>query len=345
MCLKKSFFLIITIIFIFISIFSIEAYGLQNNGYNNIIQELEFAKLQFQNGLGPKINNYTLDYKYFSPVKNNHNNIKYPVVIWIHGLGGNSKPGSQLDGCDIAAWGTSELQNRFKNTNGAFILVPRSPKKIGWDDTLINPLKETIYDFINQNQANIDINRIYIGGYSMGGWMALRTASYYPEMFASIFVACPSWGINIDMAKKIANIPIWIVSGKKDQAVNYDMTIKSTWKKILSQTNIPDKCRLSTLSKTCFPTGEPTSQEHMSWYSINYDLFSSTDKDYPNMSTIDGNKNSIKLIYPNGMISWLSKQESNYNQTFYQNKMIEIKPNALSILLNLIENIIIVFNN
>lgn len=94
MCLKKSFFLIITIIFIFISIFSIEAYGLQNNGYNNIIQELEFTKLQFQNGLGPKINNYTLDYKYFSPVKNNHNNIKYPVVIWIHGLGGNSKPGS-----------------------------------------------------------------------------------------------------------------------------------------------------------------------------------------------------------------------------------------------------------
>ena len=330
-----SIFIVVTILLSF-STFLISA---QEDNY--IVKEV-LLKEQFSDGQGPIIDDYSLDYKYYSPVKNG-DNTKYPLVIWLHGLGNNSSPGSQLNASDIENWSTVEYQKRFKNSGGAFIFAPRSPKTIGWDDTLINPLKGAIDDFIQKNKNNIDISRIYLGGYSMGGWMALKTASIYPEMFAAIFVSCPAWGISNDTAEKISSIPIWIVGGTNDLTVNYYTTILPTWNKIIKSNNTPEICRFSTLDPTTYPNGEKASDGHFSWYAITNDMFASNTGNYPNMTTINGVNNEIQLIFPEGMISWLCSKTSDYSEINSSNENIKIS--ILSLLLNFIEKFIQLFNN
>lgn len=308
MKLKK----IITALFalaMMLNICSSGAYG----GYADIVKNLNSAEMNFLDGTGPEIKGTVIDYKYFSPVKK-VDTTKYPLVIWLQGQGDNENPGDQLGGSDIVAWATPEIQHRFKDAQGAFIFVPRAPGD-GWEKDFIEPLKAVVDDFIARNKNNIELTRIYIGGYSLGGWMSFNIAAEYPEMFAAIFTACPALRLTGEVAEGIADIPIWITSGKNDIAVNYYTRVKPTWNKILSKTNVPGQCRLSTLSKATYPDGNLTSYGHSSWYAINYDMFSSDDGDYPRMSTVDGKGNTVKLTYPDGMVSWLSEKTSTYDGT------------------------------
>ena len=283
-------------------------------GYAEIEEQRYFAEISFLDGVGPETDGYTLDYQYLSPAAAGDTK-KYPLVIWLHGMGNGSKPGAPLSGSYIANWGTWELQQRFKDSSGAFILIPRSleDQQIYWEDCLIHPLRATIDDFIAKNKDNIDVSRIYIGGYSMGGKMTLKMAVAYPEMFAAAFPICPAWVPDKAAAEKIADMPIWLTSGKKDPLVNYYLMVKRTWKNIVSESNIPEICRFSTLSKTANPDGTDAPTGHHSWHSVNYDMFSSTEGDYPYMSTVDGEGNKVTLTYPDGMISWLSEKTCDYD--------------------------------
>ena len=297
---------------VFLGVCSVGVLG----GYADIEEHIYFAEISFRDGVGPETDGYAIDYRYFSPVVYG-DTTKYPLVIWLHGMGNGSKPGSQLSASYIEAWGTLELQQRFKGSKGAFIFAPRSleEKNIYWEDCLIHPLRAAIDDFIAKNKDNIDLSRIYIGGYSMGGKMTLKMAVAYPEMFAAVFPICPAWVPDKAAAAKIADIPVWLTSGKKDPLVNYYFMTKRVWKNIVSESNIPEICRFTTLSKTANPDGTDAPSGHHSWYSVNYDMFSSTDSDYPYMSTVDGKGNAVTLTYPEGMISWLSEKTSDYDGT------------------------------
>ena len=309
MTLKKitSILLIVTVLF---GVCSLGVLG----GYADIEKHLYYAEIRFRDGTGPETDGYTIDYRYFSPVGQD-DTTKYPLVIWLHGMGNGSRPGAQLTGSDIEAWATDELQNRFEGSGGAFILAPRSleDQQIYWEDCLIRPVRATIDDFIEKNKDNIDLSRIYIGGYSMGGKMTLKMAVAYPEMFAAAFPICPAWVPDKDAAAKIADMPIWLISGKKDELVNYNLMTKRLWKNIVSKSNLPEVCRFTTLSKTAYPDGSVTPAAHHSWFAVNYDMFSSTDSDYPYMSTVDGKGNTVTLTYPEGLISWLSEKSSDYD--------------------------------
>lgn len=285
-------------------------------GYSNIVNNIYMAEMEFVDGVGPETDGIVIDYKYYSPVKAD-DTTKYPLVIWCHGSGNGLKTGSQLSASDVEAWATEELQSRFKGTEGAFIFAPRSPENKGvyWGDKTIYPLKVVIDDFIAQHIDNIDLSRIYIGGYSLGGKMTLKMAVAYPEMFAAAFPICPAWVPDEAAAEKIADMPIWLTSGKKDNVVNYKLMPKRAWKNIISKSNLPEECRFSTLTRTAEPDWSKTHSPHHAWISVNYDMFSSRDGDYPYMKTVDGNGNKIKLTYPNGMISWLSEKTSDYDGT------------------------------
>lgn len=312
MKIKKIISLILVVIII-LSTLPIVSFGI-GDGYANIVNHLGDAEASFLDGVGPEANGYALDYKYFSPVKDG-DTTKYPLVIWLQGRGDNAEPGDQLEGSDIVAWATDEIQQRFTCSGGAFVFVPRAPKLFGWDKSLVDPLKACLDDFIAKNKANIDLTRIYIGGYSIGSWMSFKLAAEYPEIFAAIFVACPPWGIDNNMTKSIADIPVWIVSSKNDFFVNHYITVTPIWKKIISKSNVSEKCRFSVLEKTAYPDGRVSPDGHRSWHVLTYDGFSSEDSNYPLMSTVDGNGNDITLTYPNGVISWLISFTSNYDNS------------------------------
>ena len=309
MKLKK----IIAVLLITLTLMGVCSLGILGS-YADIEEDLYYAKISFRDGAGPETDGYTIDYKYFSPVKYG-DKTKYPLVIWLHGMGNGAEPGDQLIGNDIEAWATEELQGRFKASKGAFILAPRSPEeqRIYWEDCLIHPLRATIDDFIAQHKENIDLSRIYIGGFSIGGRMTLKMAVAYPEMFAAVFPVCAAWVPSRKATAKIADLPIWFTSSKKDELVNYNLMAKRLWKNIVAETNVPEMCRFSTLSQTAYPDASAAPGGHHAWYAVNYDMFSSADGDYPYMSTVDGNGNKVTLTYPEGMISWLSGMTSNYD--------------------------------
>ncbi len=268
----------------------------------------------FKAGVGPETQGFSIDYRYFSPVKENDSK-KYPLVIWLHGMGDGEYDGKQITASDINNWTTDDFQSRFKDSGGAFILAPRSveEQELYWTDELVYPLRAAIDDFIEENKDNIDIQRIYIGGYSMGGKMTLKMAVAYPDMFAAIFPICPAWIPGEEAIEYLKNTPVWLTSGALDPLVSYYSYVMPTWNRICNQSNIPESCRLSTLAMTLYPNGVPCSSSHFSWFSVNNDMFSKRNGDYPMLKTQNGLGENVELTYPEGMISWLSGFESDFD--------------------------------
>lgn len=271
---------------------------------------------QFEKGKSPEADGYSIDYRYFSPVKED-DTTKYPLVVWLHGMGDGEYEGKQLTEQEIALWSSAEYQSRFKNSGGAFIIAPRSveEEELYWDDCLIYPLRAALDDFIEQHRENIDVSRIYVGGYSMGGKMTLKMAVAYPEFFAAAFPICPAWAPDKEAAARLKDMPLWLTSGKTDPLVSYSCLVMPTWRNILSQSNVPDLCRLSSLSVTADEKGIPFLSAHFSWIAVNHDMFSHKNGDYPFMTTVNGNGEELTLTYPDGMISWLSSFSGSYDGT------------------------------
>lgn len=269
---------------------------------------------QFEKGVGPETNGFSIDYRYYSPVSEG-DTAKYPLVIWIHGMGDGAYEGKQIEDYNFVNWSSAEYQVRFKGIGGAFLFAPRSveEKLIYWDDSMIEPLRAALDDFIAKNADNIDLSRIYIGGYSMGGKMTLKMAVAYPDMFAAAFPICPAWALTDEYAPYLADMPIWMTSGKQDPLVNYAASVAPTWEKIVAVSNNPENLRFSTLSQTAEPDGSSAPSGHHAWIAVANDMFSATDGDYPYMSTVDGNGNEVTLTFPDGMISWISSFTSDYD--------------------------------
>ncbi len=310
--MKKIISILLAVILLFCTAIPTLACGInRNETYDDVLPELQ---AQFVYGEGPETDGFVLDYRYFSPVEDN-DSTKYPLVIWLHGMGDGGEDGLQVTKSDIAFWTSDDFQGRFKGSEGAFIFAPRSPedKSIFWPDSFIYILRATIDDFIAKNKDNIDLSRIYIGGYSMGGKMTIKMAMAYPEMFAAIFPICPAITPTDEQASLLADIPVWLTSGVPDPLVNYVLSVKPTWKAITKTNNNPENCRFSTLKLVKFPSGNPTSSSHHSWFSVNHDMFSANNGEYPYMSTVDGNGNKVTLTFPDGMISWLSSFTSDYD--------------------------------
>ena len=271
-------------------------------------------KAAFLPGKGPEAGGYSIDYRYYSPVKEN-DETKYPLVIWLHGMGDGANEGKQIEKSNISNWASAEYQSRFAETQGAFIMAPRSieEKLIFWDDSMIYPLRAAIDDFINQNADNIDVTRIYIGGYSMGGKMTLKMSVAYPEMFAAAFPICPAWAPSAEEVALISNIPVWITTGKSDPIVNYATSVMPTWESIVNASNVAADCRFSTLNQVRYADGQKTESAHFAWFAVNNDMFSAENGDYPDMSTVNGLGEDVILTYPDGMISWLSQFSSDFD--------------------------------
>jgi poly(3-hydroxybutyrate) depolymerase len=230
-------------------------------------------------------------------------------------VGDGTEEGTQVKKSEIAYWASDEFQTRFDSAGGAFILAARSREEKGkfWDNDMLEPLRAAIDDFIAKNKANVDTTRIYIGGYSMGGKMTLKMSVAYPEMFAAAFPICPAWSVPSEYAELLSDLPLWITSSRRDPLVNYYLAVTPTWNRLMSASNVSEDCRFSTMGRVCKEDGTNTSSNHHAWFAINHDLFNSENGDYPNMSTVNGIGEEVKLTYPDGMISWLSMQTSDYN--------------------------------
>ena len=66
-------------------------------------------------------------------------------------------------------------------------------------------------------EKNIDTNRIYISGLSMGGYGTFELVSRRPDLFAAAVPICG--GANFSILNNSINIPHWIFHGELDRIV------------------------------------------------------------------------------------------------------------------------------
>lgn len=297
------------IVSLFLAAIMFSSFAIITNAVS-ISESKEKLREQFEYGKGPQAGLYSVDYRYYAPEISEGS--KHPLVIWAHGQSHGQYDGFQIKSNDIVNWSSDEYQSRSEN--GFYVMAVRSPEHIGisWDDDMIAPLKAAIDDFIEKNREHIDVTKIYMGGFSLGGMMTYKMAINYPDMFAAIFPVCPYISISEKDAQKFADVPVWMVAGEKDHLVNYSGTVRN-WEAVCSTTNVPQECRFSTLSKVCLPDGSRAPTEHYSWEAVTADMFSADNGSYPHMTTADGNGNDVILSYPEGMISWLMAHSSDYS--------------------------------
>lgn len=276
------------------------------------VSKIDDYKAMFVPGDGPETDGVKVDYVTFSPkVKSGK---KYPLVIYFHGMGQGKEPGAQIEDNNISLWASDELQSRFNN-GGAFLFVPRTHEESNeyWDDKYIISVKAAIDSFISQNKKSIDLTRIYVGGFSMGGKMTLKMITSYPGMFAAAFPMCPAYVPTENQFRAIENMPIWLSTSKYDIIAGYHSTGKRAWEGLCEYTNVPEKCRFTLFGKVVYPDGTKTPSNHHIWFAVSNDMFTYDGKTYPNTVTTDANGTKVYFKYPYGIISWLNKYTSEYD--------------------------------
>lgn len=147
---------------------------------------------------------------------------KKPLIIFLHGSGEK--------GTDIEL---VKVHGPFKYLKthelDAYVLAPQCPENEYWNSEVLYRLILKV-----QKENNIDPNRIYLTGLSMGGWGAWNLAFAHPDMFAAV-VPIAGFVDRVPMIEncKIAKVPIRIFHGLLDDVVDVDYSI-TIYKKLKS---------------------------------------------------------------------------------------------------------------
>lgn len=153
----------------------------------------------------------TLSYLVYLP-KSYNTNIKMPLILSLHGSG---ERGKNIE--DVKKWGIHKLLR--SNDDFPFIVVsPQCPNGEIWE-MQFNALKDLL-DKI-ENDYNIDAERIYLTGYSLGGYGTWNFAILNPERFSAI-VPISGGAISPKKALCLKNLPIWVAHGDNDTAVDLE---------------------------------------------------------------------------------------------------------------------------
>lgn len=172
--------------------------------------------------------NTTLPYRIFIP-ENYDSSQSYPLMLCLHGAGERGTD-NELH-IKFHGMATSWADPSAQSKHPCFVVAPQCPENNQWVDTdwtegtySIDDVPESnelqaVMNLLDKliNEFNIDRNRIYITGLSMGGYGTWDAIARHPERFAA---AVPMSGAG-DTSKvdRIKNIPVWDFHGAKDNIV------------------------------------------------------------------------------------------------------------------------------
>jgi len=168
----------------------------------------------------------TLPYRLFTPAGHG-GKAKLPLVVFLFGNGhqGNSPEGFQAG--NLFRFTLPEVQKEHP----CFVMAPRCPKDQKWADqdwskgsfqlakspTKGMRLTLEIIEALAKEFPNLDRDRIYVGGNSMGGYGTWDLILRHPELAAAAFPMCGAG--DPSMAASIARLPIWTFHGDQDGVV------------------------------------------------------------------------------------------------------------------------------
>lgn len=174
--------------------------------------------------------NDTLNYRILKPLDYDPNK-QYPLHLVLHGSGerGNDNISQLIHG------GKLFLKKENRNKYKSWVIFPQcsnndrwpSIKSDQWDETfknkIIKPNKslglvlKLMDRFIEKKQ--VDKQRIYLSGLSMGGMGTFEMLYRRPDMFAAATPICGN-GITQLAESYATKVPVWIFHGSDDKVVS-----------------------------------------------------------------------------------------------------------------------------
>lgn len=186
-------------------------------------------------------NGITMSYASFTPETANE---KSPLVIWLHGGGeGGTDPSIPIIANRAANYASDEIQSFF---GGAYVLAPQCPgawmhngegvTTHGREDDIYNKgLMELIRNYVISH-PKVDTNKIYIGGCSNGGYMALKLIMLHPDYFAAGFISALAYQseyITDAQIQSIKEVPIWFLHSKDDMTTIPEKTVIPVYNRLI----------------------------------------------------------------------------------------------------------------
>lgn len=164
---------------------------------------------------------YSKNYGYVLQSPDNKKD-KKPLIVFLHGSG---ERGTNPDRVKVHG----PLKYTKNHTLDAYILAPQCPENENWDEAVLYQLIQKI-----QKENNIDSQRIYLTGLSLGGWGTWTLAFAHPEMFAAVVPVCGFVDrMQMEDVCNIKDIPTQIFHGLLDDVVSVDYAI-AVYKKLKS---------------------------------------------------------------------------------------------------------------
>jgi len=168
--------------------------------------------------------------KNYNPAK------KYPLVMMLHGAGSNHRLSLRRVFGKSNAPGETDVEvsrtfPQFKDVD-YIVVSPYARGTMGYQGVAEKDVMDILADV--RKRFNIDEDRTYLTGLSMGGGGTLWIGLTRPDIWAAIAPVCPAPPEGtIDLAPNTLNYPVWFHHGDKDQAV--PVAVSRDWTKKLKE--------------------------------------------------------------------------------------------------------------
>ncbi len=161
------------------------------------------------------------------PARYDSSNKKYPLILFIHGIGELGNGTSDLS--KMIRAGLPRLINKkgfppsFQSGGKHYSFIVIAPQFKDW------PKNKEVNEVLQYaiREFRVDTSRIYVTGLSMGGGVTWEFSSEYGNSIAAIAPICGgSWPDN-KRAQQIAsfNLPVWAFHNDDDKAVPVSFTL------------------------------------------------------------------------------------------------------------------------
>ncbi len=139
---------------------------------------------------------------------------KLPLIVQLHGAGERGAGQEDLGKVDVHGF-AKYLENA---EHECIVIMPQCPQDTFWAARV-----ESIVKFVEQliKEYDVDEDRVYLTGLSMGGFGTWYTAMARPDLFAAIAPVCGggmAWNANV------LNMPVWAFHGTEDAVVSVNQS-------------------------------------------------------------------------------------------------------------------------
>ena len=155
-----------------------------------------------------KTETIAMDYLLYLPKDYYKSEKKWPLILFLHGKG---QRGNDLE--KVKEHGPPKLIEEGREFD--FVIIsPQCSEWRWWPDKLDGLI--ALLDRIEADY-NIDTDRVYLTGLSMGGYGSWALAYEYPHRFAAVAPICG--GLDPVLADKFKDVPVWAFHGAKDDVI------------------------------------------------------------------------------------------------------------------------------